>query len=215
MVPRAPVGAANARWARSVATAELAAVWQVPRLALASPRLLARRRATGPVVVLPGRGVGDASTSALRAYLTALGYRCRGWGLGLNDGEVARLARAVVPLLEREAERAGAPVGLVGQSMGGTVAREVARARPELVSRIITLGSPLLGSRSSRPLTRPVTAIYSEVDRIVPPSWAVRSHPLVEHVEVTSTHFGMGIDPDVWRIVADRLATPVGVPPVP
>lgn len=203
--PRRP----NARAARDAALGELAAVWQGPRLALQAPWLLAQRRGGGrPVLVLPGRSVGDASTAALRSYLSALGYRCRGWGLGINHGDVGGLLAAFVPVLEKMATDADGPVALVGQSMGGAVAREAARAHPELVSQVITLGTPLLAPRTSRPITRPVTALYSKVDRIVPPKWAVDRTAGVDNVEVSSTHFGMGFDPDVWRIVADRLSQP-------
>lgn len=167
------------------------------------------------MLVLPGRGVGDASTTALRSYLSALGYRCRGWGLGINHGDVGRLLAEFVPVLRRMATDAGGPVALVGQSMGGAVAREAARAHPELVSQVITLGTPLLAPRTKRPVTRPVTALYSEADRIVPPKWAVDHTIGVDNVEVSSTHFGMGFDPDVWRIVADRLSVPVVMPPPP
>jgi pimeloyl-ACP methyl ester carboxylesterase len=103
------------------------------------------------------------------------------------------------------AEAAGRPVALVGQSMGGTVAREVARVRPDLVDRLITLGTPLFRPRSNRPIRCPVTVLYSQVDRIVPPRWAIDDTPGVENIEISSTHFGMGIDPDVWRLVAERL----------
>jgi hypothetical protein len=53
----------------------------------------------------------------------------------------------------------------------------------------------------------PLTAVFSKRDGIV--SWQAcidRSSPDVEHVEVSSTHLGMGVDPDVWAIVADRLS---------
>ncbi|CAN5611563.1 hypothetical protein BH10ACT1_BH10ACT1_12660 [soil metagenome] len=192
--------------ARPSPLGEWAALGQLPRLAWRTPSLVAGQRGTSTVVVLPGRGVNDASTAPLRAYLRALGHPVQGWGLGVNDGEVERQAEAVVPLVQRLVDQAGEPIALVGQSMGGTVARQVARRRPELVSRIVTLGTPLFRTRSSQPFRCPVTAIYSEADRIVRPEWAIDADPAVEHVKVTSTHFGMGIDPDVWRIVADRLA---------
>lgn len=57
-----------------------------------------------------------------------------------------------------------------------------------------------------RGLIEPLTVIYSKADRIVPPNWALASGDGAEVVEVTSTHFSMGFDPDVWEAVAERLA---------
>jgi len=190
---------------------ELAAVRQLPRLAVRAPRLLAQRRGHGePVMVLPGRGVGDASTAPLRAYLVALGYRCRGWGLGVDDGDMDRLVPGVSAALLAMVGDDGRPVALVGQSLGGYVAREVARDHPELVSQVITIGTPIFGARSSRSLRRPVTAIASRADRIVSWSRAFDRSPEATNVEVASTHMGMGIDPDVWRVVANTLRSSDG-----
>src|SRR3954451_14652269 len=144
---------------------EWAAVTQVPRLFVRGPQLLARRRGAGTVIVLPGRGVNDASTVPLRSYLRALGYRVHGWGIGITTGDVPRLSTKLVPLLERTAAGAHGPVALVGQSMGGTVARELAREHPDLVAHLVTLGTPLFPPHSSRPIRCPVTAIYSKADR--------------------------------------------------
>lgn len=98
------------------------------------------------------------------------------------------------------------PVALVGQSLGGHVAREVLREHPELVAQVVTLGSPIFGRRSSQPLRRPVTVVASKADRIVPYARAFDDQDHATNVEVRSTHFGMGIDPDVWRAVAKALA---------
>jgi pimeloyl-ACP methyl ester carboxylesterase len=160
-----------------------------------------------PVLVLPGRGVDDLSTLPLRAYLRVLGYEVAQWSLGTNDGDLRRLVPLVAERTAAVAERAGAPVAIVGQSMGGAIAREVARRHPEVVGRVITLGSPVLAPSSRRPIGCPLTVVYSESDRIVPPRWALApSEDDAEVVEVRSTHFAMGIDPDVWTTVATRLA---------
>lgn len=123
----------------------------------------------------------------------------------------------------------GDRVALVGWSLGGIIAREVARDRPDLVSAVITYGSPLRGprytvasrmyqpheheivdqyieERSQNPIVVPVSAIFSRRDGIV--DWATcidHTTPEVENIEVSSTHLGMGLDPDVWSVVADRL----------
>jgi hypothetical protein len=188
---------------------ELAALHQFTRLAMHSPRLLTARRGNGePVVLLPGLGGGDMSMSALRGYLTALGYRAVGWGLGTNDGDLERLLPRVASTVEELVTRRGRPVALVGQSLGGYVAREIAREHPGLVSQVITFGTPMIRPRSRQPLRCPVTVMYSKVDRIVPWRSCIDPDPSATNIEVTSTHLGMGFDPDVWRVVARQLHAP-------
>lgn len=109
-------------------------------------------------------------------------------------------------LADRLATEAGGPIPLIGQSMGGAMAREVARLRPDLVSQVITLGSPIMSHQSREPLPQPLTVIYSESDRVVPPRWALAAGDGAQVIEVGSTHFSMGVDPDVWSAVAERLA---------
>ena len=123
---------------------------------------------------------------------------------------------------------------VVGWSLGGLFARELARAFPEQVQAVVTLGSPFSGDPRQNnvwrlyeriaghqvdqpPIPRitekppvPHLAIWSRRDGIVAwPACIDRVSPLAEHVEVRSTHVGMGIDPDVWAVVAERLHRPV------
>ena len=185
---------------------EFAAVRQFSRLAMHAPFLMMARRGNGePVLMLPGLGGGDISLSALRSYLTTLGYRAVGWGLGTNDGDLDRLLPRVTRVLQELVDRRGQPAALIGQSLGGYVAREVAREHPDLVAQLITFGTPMLRPRSRRPIQCPVTVIYSKVDRIVPWRGCVDPDPSSSNIEVRSTHLGMGIDPDVWRVVARQL----------
>src|SRR6266581_2591441 len=112
-------------------------------LLLAAPGLAAGPRGDGHgVLVFPGLLAGDSSTVPLRAYLRWLGYDVRGWDLGRNHGPteavLAGLPRAVLD----HAERTGRPVSLVGWSLGGVYAREMARRHPRQVRQVITLGSP-------------------------------------------------------------------------
>jgi len=103
------------------------------------------------------------------------------------------------------AERTGRPVALVGQSLGGYVARELAREHPDVVAQVVTFGTPMIRPRSRRPILCPVTVIASRADRIVPWRACVDPSPEVNNIEVRSTHLGMGIDPDVWLAVARQL----------
>ena len=213
--------------------AELGSGLAAARIAGALPRLLRAPRGDGHTVVdIPGWKAPELSGAPLRAYLRALGYDARGWGFGTNTGDprrdVERLTRSVL----EQVEITGSPVSLVGWSLGGVIAREVARQHPEAVRRVITYGTPVVGgpmftavartvgpeaSVAARkvaerldlesPIQVPLTVVFTKRDGIV--SWEAcidRSSPYAEHVEVSSTHIGMGLDPDVWRVVADRLA---------
>jgi pimeloyl-ACP methyl ester carboxylesterase len=207
---------------------------ELPRLLLRFPELARLPRAAGePVMVLPGFATGDTSTLALRTYLRFLGYRVRGWRLGMNTGQVEALLPRVQERVARMADTAGEPVRLIGWSLGGVLARETARDRPELVRRVITLGTPIVGgpkytavgrvyrwqgvdldaveaaieTREVTPIRVPITAIWSRADGIV--AWQAcvdRRSPDVENVEVMTTHFGLGFAADVYRVIADRLA---------
>ena len=137
--------------AASAVLRELAGFLEFPRLAWHAPALARRPRGTGaPVLVLPGRSADDLSTAPLRTYLQLLGHAPRGWGLGINDGDFRRLVPAVAAHVGRLADRAGRKIPLVGQSLGGSIAREVGRTRPDLVSRVITLGSPIMTVQARR-----------------------------------------------------------------
>ncbi len=204
------------------------------RLAARSKQLADLPRGDGaPVLVLPGFGTGDGATWALRRFLAYLEYDVQGWGLGRNHGRVPELLERIVEKLENFAAMRGRPIHLVGWSLGGYIAREAARERPDLVTRVITLGSPVVGgpkytashryyarqgydldeieatvaARDSVPLSVPVTAIYSKRDGVV--TWQAcidRVNPGTEHFEVGASHLGLGLSPDVYSIIALRLA---------
>lgn len=173
----------------------------------------------------------------LRSWLAWLGHDARHWGLGTNHGDASGDVERLTPTVAALAGQAGQPVSLVGWSLGGVIARELARARPDLVARVITYGTPVIGGPvhtiaaadwsadqrhriatrlrahdADNPITVPITAILTRRDHIV--AWQAQldhTSPDVRHVEVDSTHLSMGIDPDVWLTVADALATPTGV----
>ena len=204
-----------------------------PRLLARAPRLARVPRGDGgPVIDIPGWKSPEAAMGPLRHYLRRQGHAARGWGLGVNTGNPERDVEIFAPMVEELAERSGRPVALVGWSLGGTIARETARTVPDAVSHVVTYGTPVIGGPSytigaraageaenarireliedldrTNPIQVPITAIFTRRDRIVDwPASIDRTSPHVEHVEVRSTHAGMGIDPDVWEIVATRLA---------
>ena len=141
--------------------------WQtgMAREARAAPELAAFAVTAGPllalsprgdghtVLVLPGLGGGDPSTAPLRWFLDRLGYRSYGWGLGANRGFGRHVTDGLDELLAAKHENG--PVSLVGWSLGGVHAIELARRRPDAVRSIITLGSPLAGRRHPPATSRP------------------------------------------------------------
>jgi pimeloyl-ACP methyl ester carboxylesterase len=221
-IPDLPVPRRADRW-REVMTA------REPWRMMAKAGSVARQpRGRGrPVMVIPGYTANDASTIPLRSYLTGLGYDCRGWGLGVNSGDLQTQIPQTIERVVAWYRDQSAPISVVGWSLGGVVAREVARARPDVVERVITFGTPLWGprhtntsmarsdqlddlerrvlARNSTPILRPVTAIYSRNDGVVHWRASVDPDPNTVNIEVSSSHFGLGIDPDVWCIVASTL----------
>jgi pimeloyl-ACP methyl ester carboxylesterase len=190
-------------WQRGFAREARAAPELASFAMTAGPLLVASPRGDGHlVIVLPGLGGDDTSTAPLRWFLGRLGYRAVGWGLGRNVGFGRRVSGGLDDLL---AEAAGDAVSLVGWSLGGVHALDVARRRPDAVRAVVTLGSPLAGRRT--PPQVPTTSIYSTTDAIVP--WRaslLQPAPLHENVEVRGSHLGLGHNPAVALIVADRLA---------
>jgi pimeloyl-ACP methyl ester carboxylesterase len=207
---------------------------ELTKLMYRFPGLARQPRGRGqPVLVLPGYGTGDASTALLQGYLRLLGYRIRGWGRGQNRGDVLHLLPRVLKRLISFSRRTNQPVRLIGWSFGGYLARELARERPDIIHQVITLGTPVVGGPKYTVLARrfhrrgfdiealasqietrnrillhtPVTAIYSRTDAIV--AWqACIDHlgPNVEHIEVSTSHLGFCYSPEVYRIIAQRLA---------
>lgn len=100
-----------------------------------------------PVLVFPGFLASDRSTAALRTVLSDLGYQARGWGLGRNIRVDLELVEAMERLIQNAAQSAGRKVSLVGWSLGGIFARELAKLHPDAVRQVITLGSPIRDDR--------------------------------------------------------------------
>ena len=98
-----------------------------------------------PVMVVPGFGFGDLAMTALRRQLRKAGFTDLKWGLGTNKGDVPSLLPRLIDQLERAVAAHEQPIRLVGWSLGGYLAREAARERPDLVNQVITLGSPIKG----------------------------------------------------------------------
>src|SRR5688572_8813992 len=104
------------------------------------------------VLVLPGLLASDRSTRVLRTWVSRLGYPVVGWALGRNRGPTQEVVDELPRLLDRLAREHGAPISIVGWSLGGIYARPLARRAPRQVRQVISLGSPfsLVGRPGSR-----------------------------------------------------------------
>ncbi len=217
---------------------ELRALGEFAAFAAAAPFLLAATPGGDghPVLVLPGLGIGDGATRPLRAFLRRKNYAVEGWNLGRNRGPRPGVEQALTDRLARIADRHGRKVSLVGWSLGGIYARQMARMQPDLVRGVITLASPFngdpratnvwrlyerhsgrrideayLGGPLNAPLPVPSTAIFSRTDGIC--SWRIcreNDGPVAESIEVRSSHCGMAHHPAAILAIADRLAQPEG-----
>src|ERR1700735_2970549 len=123
-------GAASAA---EVANLLASPVW----LGLAIPRGYGR-----PILLVPGLGAPDGSMLLLGRWLRLRGYRTYGAKSRLNVACSERVCIRLEERLEQIARAHGEPVAIVGHSRGGVLAKALAAARPDLVSGIVTLGSP-------------------------------------------------------------------------
>lgn len=189
------------------------------------------------VIVFPGLSASDGSTLPLRGYLKNLGYDVSGWNQGHNFGPRSGILETAKRQVTDTFKASGHKVSLVGWSLGGIYARELAKLLPEYVRNVITLGTPFAGTHKStnawrlyeltsgHDVTRitthfdlptappmPTTSIFSRTDGVV--AWGAsvqqvcQRNPFTENVEVFASHLGLGFNPSVWWALADRLAQP-------
>lgn len=231
----------------------------VPGALLKSKRVKKPEPKPYPIIVMPGLGASDRSMAPMRYFLSSHGYKTEGWGIGANlggrgiiknldeldsrwdvdrtrknngEGDVPALCDVMIARVKSRSEALRSKVVLVGWSLGGYVAREVARELPDHVAGLITMGSPVLGGpkytsaaplfkarkvdldwiedeinkRSRVPIMQPITLIYSKRDGVV--GWQAAQDtvsPNVTTIEVNVSHFGMGLNAKVWNIVLEAL----------
>ena len=214
---------------------ELRAPLDWATLLLRAPQLLKAPRGDGrPVMLLPGYGTDEASMRPLGGYLSYLGYDVHEWGLGRNGGHVDRYTQEIGQKTRELYDTLGEPLTLIGWSLGGVIARETARLFASCVREVITLGTPVLGgpkytaaaerfaaqaqidldefekevhARNSIGIRQPLTCIFSKSDGVV--GWRASVDTYNAHarnIEVKSSHFGLGANGRVWRLIADILA---------
>jgi pimeloyl-ACP methyl ester carboxylesterase len=189
-----------------------------------------------PVITLPGFLASGRSMRTVRKHLRIWGYDAQCWNLGRNLGLTSErdLESLLDDRLHEVFDSSGEKVSLIGWSLGGLLAREVARRNPDLVRSVILLGSPIGDPKSTnvwrlyesvsgqkvdeeairrrvdslrQPIDGvPMTAIYSLSDAVVSAQIAqLPPGPMVENVGVAASHLGMGFNPAVLYVIADRL----------
>ena len=212
--------------------------WVMEFASLVAATPLAKKLPKGDghtVLVIPGFMTGDSSTAVMRKFLRSLGYDAQGWRLGVNrgphPGSVEKLYDRFFELSEYS------PISLVGWSLGGMYAREMARRYPERVRQVITLASPYrtddvektrasavydavylqqvdepITIDRSLPLGVPATSVFTKGDGIV--DWRACVDvpgPQRESIEIIgASHLGIGVNPATFAVLADRLAQPPG-----
>ncbi|MEL7222529.1 MAG: hypothetical protein AAGJ93_14500, partial [Bacteroidota bacterium] len=155
------------------------------------------------------------------------GYTAEYWGLGINKGYIERYRDLIVQKIVEENKK---DVVLIGWSVGGVIAREVARTLPDNINSVFTFGAPIKGPQytvgydvysqeeidrlfklrleldETNPINVPITAIFSKNDKVVSwPSCLDEVSPNVRHFQVSSPHLSMVLDPDVWYLLAKHL----------
>ena len=190
-----------------------------------------------PVLIFPGLGADGRSVAPLRKVCESLGYTAFDWGRGYNTGPQGDVDIWLRDLADHNRELLkdfDQTATLIGWSLGGIYARELAKLMPAQVRQVITIGTPFnadanhtnvgwlyqlltsttpafdedLSQRLRIAPPVPTTSIYSRSDGVV--AWQSCRHPVrragVQDIEIKSSHIGMGWNPSVLRVVADRLA---------
>lgn len=200
------------------------------------PRIVTAPKGDGrPIFLIPGYGGSALSMAPLKGFLDRLDYTVYDWGLGRNTGSVDRDVERFTAIARAQYERNDQqPLTLIGWSLGGIIARELARLSPDIVREVITMGTPIIGgpkyttpgqryaqsaqidldsfeaevhARNSIGFDQPLTVFYSLRDGIVGPEIAKDIYnPQARNIEVDGGHLGLGFNPKIWRIIADTLA---------
>ncbi|HMI97613.1 MAG TPA: alpha/beta hydrolase [Micropepsaceae bacterium] len=215
--------------------AEARGIFEFNASLLLSPLLMRAPKGDGhPVLTLPGFLASDLSMVPMRRYLKELGHDTHAWNIGRNLGGVSRTRAALRDRLAEIHSFTGRKVSVVGWSLGGVYARDLALQAPDMVRDVVTLGSPFANDIRATNATRlyealsgevvednselrtaiagdlpvPATSIFSRTDGIV--NWRtclLRPSDIAENIEVhLASHVGLGVNPAALWAVADRLA---------
>lgn len=190
-----------------------------------------------PVMVIPGLAGADGSTAYIRSFLNGIGYDTHTWGQGRNLGPregMDIMIETLVARVEELYEESGQQeVSLIGWSLGGIYAREIAKMLPGKVRQVITLGTPFKGIADATNATKfyeilsndtshkdpdlieklgvappvPFTSIYSKTDGVVHWEASIENvNSMSENIEIIgASHLGLGHNPASMYVIADRL----------
>lgn len=186
------------------------------------------------IIVIPGFLGSDRYNTMLLNFLNEVGYNASGWMQGRNTGPKDGVLDNLLREVDFKYQQTGRKVTLIGHSLGGIYAREVARTDPSKIERIITLGSPFGRRQSDRTLVSklywtlnqdaetsvdrqqlrvapdvPITSVYTRGDSVIKwqSSVQLRGHKRTENVEVYGTHCGLSLNYAVWHLILDRMQT--------
>ena len=212
---------------------EASVAFEFAQLALRYPSLTRIKQSFNhPVILFPGFGTDEVAMAVLHHYLKTIGAEVHHWGLGRNHGYVPDLLAQAIQRL-KEFTTDGRQVHLVGWSLGGYIAREVARELSEQVARVVTMGSPVVGGpkftavgklyeswgfdldamardvekRAAVTIANEILAIYSKADAVV--DWQAcidQRSPRVTHAEVQGSHLGLVVNAKAFELVRDFLS---------
>jgi hypothetical protein len=211
------------------------ALFESATMLTATPLLRRAPRGEGqPVLLLPGFTAGDASTTPWRRYLKRQGFAAHPWLLGRNVGPASGVRKGMKERVEELAGRYNQKISIVGWSLGGVYARELAKRHPDRVRHVVTMGSPFADVARASNVTRmfdrmsgserkasrtaladslreppnvPSTSIYTKTDGVV--HWSACLEPETDHtenIEIFGSHCGLGFNPVVLYAVAERLS---------
>jgi pimeloyl-ACP methyl ester carboxylesterase len=205
--------------------AEARGIFEFNASVLFSPLLMRAPRGDGhPVLTLPGFLASDLSMAPMRRYLKELGYDSYAWKMGRNVGGFSQMRAALRDRLAEIHRSTGRKVSIVGWSLGGVYARDLALQEPSMVRYVVTLGSPFANDVRAtnatglyEALTGETVEEHSELRTAIAGgivNWRtclLRPSVTAENIEVyLASHVGLGVNPAALWAVADRLAQAEG-----
>ncbi|QIG54968.1 alpha/beta hydrolase [Altererythrobacter sp. BO-6] len=143
------------------------------------------------VMILPGFATHPSRMRYLARQLERAGHKTKRWGLGFNLGPTENNIDVLERRLEEIHARYGQPVVMLGWSLGGLFARELAHRRPELVAKVITMGSPFSGDPRANNAWRLYQFVTGHAVDNPPVDRPVAMKPPVETVALWSPRDGI------------------------